>query len=152
MLTRYSKALDALGSTAGNPEEDAVKKLESSMKHIARSLTQIHNIIGSMDEAQRLQKAMVERYEGILSGMEQASTTIQARKTAQPPPHIFIIVSSRAFFFLFQSAERISRASLRVAAQREGPNYPLCSLYSHCTECLRCACSQVGEYRTQAPD
>jgi len=89
IVTDVAKALDALGSTAGNPEENAVKKLESSMKHIATSLTRIRNIIGPTDEAQTLQKAMVERYEGILSGMEQASTTIQARKTAQSPPHVY---------------------------------------------------------------
>lgn len=89
IVTDVAKALDALGSTAGNPEENAVKKLESSMKLIAKSLTHIRNIFGSTDEEQRLQEAMVERYEGILSGMEQASTTIQSRKTAQSSPHIY---------------------------------------------------------------
>jgi hypothetical protein len=84
-----AKVLDALGSTAGNPEENAVKKLESSMKLIAKSLTHIRKILGVTEEEQRLQKAMVEHYEGILSGMEQASMTIQARKTAQAPPHVY---------------------------------------------------------------
>ena len=88
-VTDIAKALDALGSTAGSPEENAVKKLESSMKFIAENLTHIRNILGRTDEEQRLQEAMVERYEGILSGMEQASTTIQARKTAQSPPHVY---------------------------------------------------------------
>lgn len=89
IVTDVAKALDALGSTAGNPEENAVKKLESSMKLIAKSLTHIRNILGRTDEEKRLQEAMVERYEGILSGMEQASTTIQARKTAQSLPHVY---------------------------------------------------------------
>jgi hypothetical protein len=89
IVTDVAKTLDALGSMAGNPEEMAVKKLESSIKLIANSLTHIRNILGRTDEEQRLQEAMVERYEGILSGMEQASTTIQARKTAQSPPHVY---------------------------------------------------------------
>jgi hypothetical protein len=89
IVTDVAGALDALGSTAGNPEENAVKKLESSMKLIEKSLTHIRNILGSTDEEQRLQEAMVERYEGILSGMEQALTTIQSRKTAQSPPHVY---------------------------------------------------------------
>ena len=37
-----------------------------------------------MDEEKRFQQAMAER---ILSGMEQALTMIQARKTAQSHPH-----------------------------------------------------------------
>jgi hypothetical protein len=89
IVTDVAKTLDALASSAGDPEENAVKKLESSMKLIAKSLTHIRKILGSTDEEQRLQKAMVERYEGILSGMEQASTMIQARKTAQSPPHVY---------------------------------------------------------------
>jgi ElaB/YqjD/DUF883 family membrane-anchored ribosome-binding protein len=89
IVTDVTKVLDALGSTAGNPEENAVKKLESSMKLIAKSLTRIRNILGRTDEEQKLQEAMVERYESILSGMEQASTTIQARKTAQSPPYVY---------------------------------------------------------------
>ena len=89
IVTDVAKALDALGSTVGNPEENAVKKLESNMKLIAKSLTHIRNILGGTDEEQGLQKAMVERYEGILSGMEQALTTIQARRTAQTPPHVY---------------------------------------------------------------
>jgi hypothetical protein len=89
IVTDVAKALDALNSTAGNPEENAVKKLESSMKLIAKSLTHIRNILGRTDEEQRLQEAMVERYEGILNGMEQASTTIQARKNTQSAPHVY---------------------------------------------------------------
>jgi hypothetical protein len=89
IVTDVAKALDALGSTAKNPEENAVKKLESSMELIGNSLTHIRNILGCTDEERRLQEAMVERYEGILNGMEQASTTIQARKTAQSPPHVY---------------------------------------------------------------
>ena len=89
IVTDVAKALDALGSTEGNPEQNAVEKLESSMELIAKSLTHICNILGRTDEEQTLQEAMVERYEGILSGMEQASTTIQARKTAQSPPHVY---------------------------------------------------------------
>jgi hypothetical protein len=91
IVTDVAKALDALGSTAGNPEENAVKKLESGMKLIAKNLKHIRNILGRTEEEKRLQEAMVERYEGILSGMEQASTTIQARKSAsaQSAPHIY---------------------------------------------------------------
>ena len=89
IVTDVAKALDALGSTVGNSEENAVKKLESSMKLIAKSLTHIRNIPGRTDEEQRLQEAMIERYESILRGMEQASTTIQARKTAQSSPHVY---------------------------------------------------------------
>ena len=63
-----------------------------------------------------------------------------------------IIVSSKAFFFIFHSAERITRASLWVMARRKGLNYPLCSVYSHCTEYLWCTCLWVGKYCTQAPD
>ena len=84
-----AKALDALGSTAGKPEEEAVEKLESSMKIVSKTLTHIRNILGHTDEDQRLQKAMVERYEGVLSGMEQALATIRARKPAQTLPHIY---------------------------------------------------------------
>ena len=89
IVTDVAGALDALGSTAGNPEEKAVNTLESSMKLIEKSLTHIRNILGSTDEEQRFQVAIVERYEGILRGMEQALTTIQARKTAQSPPHVY---------------------------------------------------------------
>ena len=89
IVTDVAKVLDALASTVGNPEENAVKKLESSMKIIATGLTHIRNILGRTDEEQRLQEAMVERYEGILGGMEQASTTIQARRTGQSPPHVY---------------------------------------------------------------
>jgi hypothetical protein len=89
IVTDVAKALDALGSTAGNPEQHAVEKLESSMKLIEKSLKHIRKILGRTGEEQRLQEAMVERYEGILSGMEQASTTIQARKTAQSPPNVY---------------------------------------------------------------
>ena len=59
------------------------------MRLVAKGLTLIRNILGCTDKEKRLQEAMVERYEGILSGMEQASTTIQARKTPQTPPHIY---------------------------------------------------------------
>lgn len=89
IVTDVAKALDALGSTAGNPEENAVKKLESSMELIEESLTHIRDILGRTDEEKRLQVAMVERYEGILSGMEQARTTIQARKTDQSPLNVY---------------------------------------------------------------
>lgn len=89
IVTDVAGALDALSATAGNPEENAVKKLESSMTLIEKSLTHIRNILGSTDEEQRFQEAIVERYEGILSGMEQALTTIQARKPAQSPPHVY---------------------------------------------------------------
>ena len=105
IVTDVARALDALGSTAENPEENAVKKLENGMKLIEKSLTHICNIIGSTDEEQRLQEAMIDCYEDILNGMEQALMTIQARKTAQSSS--IIIVSSKAFFFLFHSAERI---------------------------------------------
>ena len=89
IVTDVAGALDALSSGAGNPEENAVKKLESSMKIIEQSLTHIRNILGSTDEDQKFQEAIVRRYEGILSGMEQALTTIQARKPAQSPPHVY---------------------------------------------------------------
>jgi len=89
IVTDVAGALDALSSTAGNPEENAVKKIESSMKLIEKSLTHIRKILGSTDEEERLQEAMIERYEGILDGMEQALTTIQARKTAQSPSHVY---------------------------------------------------------------
>jgi hypothetical protein len=89
IVTDVAKALDNLGSMAGNPEEDAVMNLESSMNLIAKSLTHICNILGRTDEEQKLQEAMVERYESILSGMEQASTTIQARRTAQTSPNVY---------------------------------------------------------------
>jgi hypothetical protein len=89
VVTDVAGALDALGSTDGNPEENAVMKLESSMNLIANGLTHICNILGGTDEERGLQAAMVERYEGILSGMKQALTTIQARKTAQSPPHAY---------------------------------------------------------------
>ena len=88
IVTDVAKALDALSYMAGNPEEDTVKELESSMKLIAKSLTHICNIPWHMDEEQRLQEAM-ECYEGTLRGMEQASTTIQARKTAQSSLHVY---------------------------------------------------------------
>ena len=39
-----------------------------------------------------------------------------------------IIISSKAFFFIFHFAERITRASLWVVAQIKGLNYPLCSV------------------------
>ena len=89
IVNDVAKALDALGSMAGNSEENTVKKLESSMKLIAKSITHIRNILGCTDKGQRLQEAMIDCYEGILSGMEQASTMIQARKTAQSPPHVY---------------------------------------------------------------
>ena len=89
VVADVAKALDAFGSMAGNPEETAIKKLESSMKLIAKSLAHIHNILGCTDEERRLQEVMVEHYEGILSGMEQASTMIQARKTTQSLPHVY---------------------------------------------------------------
>ena len=89
IVTDVAGALDALGSMAKNPEENAVKKLESGMKLIEKSLTHIRNIIGSTDEEQKLQKAMIDHYEDILNGMEQALTMIQARKTAQSPSHVY---------------------------------------------------------------
>ena len=89
IVTDVAKALDALGSMAGNPEGNAVKKLDSSMELIEKSLTHIRNILRRMDEEKSLQVAMVERYEGILSGMEQARTTIQARKTDQSPLNVY---------------------------------------------------------------
>jgi hypothetical protein len=91
IVTDIAKALDALGSesTAGSPEENAAKKLESGKKIIAKDLTRIRNILGRTDEEEKLKEAMVERYENVLSGMDQASTTIQARKTAQSPPHAY---------------------------------------------------------------
>jgi hypothetical protein len=91
IVTDVAKALDALGSESmeGNVEETAVKELESGMEIIAKNLTHIRNICGLTDEEDKLQEAMVERYESILSGMEQASITIQARKTAQSSPHVY---------------------------------------------------------------
>jgi hypothetical protein len=74
---------------AGNSEENAVRELESSMKLIEKSLTHIRNIIRSTDKEQRLQEAMIDCYENILNGMEQALMTIQARKTAQSPSHVY---------------------------------------------------------------
>ena len=61
---------------AGNPKENAVKKLESGMKLIEKTLTHICNIIGSTDKEQQLQEAMIDRYKDILNGMEQALMTI----------------------------------------------------------------------------
>ena len=91
IVTDVAKALDALGSESmeGNVEETAVKELESGMEIIAKNLTHIRNICGLTDEEDKLQEAMVECYENILSGMEQASITIQARKTAQSSPHVY---------------------------------------------------------------
>jgi ABC-type proline/glycine betaine transport system permease subunit len=74
---------------AGNPEGNAVKKLESGMKLIEKSLTHICNIIGSTDKEQIFQKAMIYCYENILNGMEQALMTMQARKTAQSPLYVY---------------------------------------------------------------
>ena len=76
IVTDVARALDALGSTAGNPEENGVKELESSIKFIEKNLTHIRNILGSTDKEQRLQEAMTEHYEDILNGMEQALMTI----------------------------------------------------------------------------
>ena len=89
IVTNVTRALDALGSMAGNPKKNAVKKLESGMKLIEKRLTHIHNIIGSTDKEQKLQEAMIDCYEDILNGMEQALMTIQARKTAQSPSHVY---------------------------------------------------------------
>ena len=87
--TNVAGVLDALGFMAGNPKENAVKKLESGMKLIEKSLTHICNIIGSTDKEQRLQEAMIDRYKDVLNSMEQALTTIQARKTAHSSPHVY---------------------------------------------------------------
>jgi hypothetical protein len=89
IVTDVAGALDALSSTTGNPEENAIKKLESSMKVIEKSLAHVRNSPGGTNEEQTLHEAMVERYEGILSGMEEASKTIQARKTEQSSPHVY---------------------------------------------------------------
>ena len=89
IVTDVAGVLDNLGSTAGNPEENAVRKLKSSIKLIEEDLTHIRNILGSTNEEQTLQDAMVERYGDILTGMEQALMTIQARKTTQSSPHVY---------------------------------------------------------------
>ena len=88
IVTDVTGALDALGSMAENSGENAVKKLESSMKLMEKSLTHICNIIRSTDKEQKLQEAMIDRYKDILNGMEQALMMIQARKTAQSPSHV----------------------------------------------------------------
>lgn len=49
----------------------------------------IRNSPRGTDEEQTLQETMVERYKGILSGMEEALKTIQARKTPQTPPRVY---------------------------------------------------------------
>ena len=59
------------------------------MKLIDKSSTHISNIIRSTDEEQKLQEVMIDCYEDILNGMEQALTMIQAGKTAQSPSHVY---------------------------------------------------------------
>ena len=79
----------------GNVEETAVKELESGMEIIAKNLTHIRNICRLTDEEDKLQEAMVERYENILSGMEQASIRLLSLL------HMSIIIISRRFPFFF---------------------------------------------------
>ena len=80
LVSKVVVTLDHLGSPSEDPEGNAIKKLEGGMKEITKTLSHICTITCPTDEDKKLRNAMIERYECILTGMEQATSTVRARK------------------------------------------------------------------------
>jgi len=86
MVHAVMQSLDALNSTAENVEERALEQLAWGMKKIEGGLTHIQAIITHDTREKELQDPMVERYVGIIGGIQQACDTIHTREAPQSIP------------------------------------------------------------------
>jgi hypothetical protein len=89
LINAVAEGLDALSSTIGNPEGKALEQLERGITQVTGRLKHIRTIPCSIIEEMTLQQVMIERYEGLLSGMEQAMKTIRAREGPRITAHAY---------------------------------------------------------------
>lgn len=82
-----AQSLDALNSTAENVEERALEQLARGMKKIEEDLTHIKTITTRETREKELRDAMIERYAGVVGGIQQACDTIRAREAPRSAPH-----------------------------------------------------------------
>ena len=88
-VTRVAESLDGLASPTGNPEEKAIKTLESGIKNVGMGLKHIRAIPCRTNDETMIQREILERYEGVLIGMKQAEKTIRNRKPPQTEACVF---------------------------------------------------------------
>jgi hypothetical protein len=89
VVKEVAEAIDDLSSPVGDPEKKAVRKLEEGIIQVKQGLSRILAILTDTNEAVSLRQAMVERYGGVINGMDQAKETIRARKIPQCPPRTY---------------------------------------------------------------
>lgn len=78
-----------MASQTGDSEAKAIKDLESGIEQIGMGLKDIRAIPCPTDEETALQWEILQRYEGILSGMKQAKKTIRNRKSSETKAYVF---------------------------------------------------------------
>jgi hypothetical protein len=78
-----------LASQTGDSEGKAIENLESGIDQIGMGLKDIRTIPCPTNEETALQREILQRYEGILSGMKQAKKTIQNRKSPETDAYVF---------------------------------------------------------------
>lgn len=66
-----------------------IKDLESGIEQVGMGLKNIRVIPCRTDNETTPQREILERHEGILSGMKQAKKTIQNRKSPQTKAYVF---------------------------------------------------------------
>jgi len=89
LVTQVAKSLDGLASQTGDSEGKAIKDLESGIEQVEMGLKHIRAMPCPKNVEIVLQCEMLERYEGILSGMKQAEKTIRNRKSPQTKAYDF---------------------------------------------------------------
>jgi hypothetical protein len=89
MVTRVAESLDGLASQAGDSEEKVIKDLERGIEQVGMGLKHVRAIPCRTNDETTLQREILERYDGILSGMKQAKKTIRNRKSPQTEAYVF---------------------------------------------------------------
>lgn len=89
LVTQVAESLDGLASQTGDSEEKAIKNLESGIEQIGMGLKHICTIPCPTNNEIALQQEILQRYEGILSGMKQAKKTIRNRKSPETSAYVF---------------------------------------------------------------
>lgn len=88
-VTRIAESLDGLASPTGDSEGNVMKNLDSCIEQVGMGLKHIRAIPCRTNDETVLRREMLERYEGILSGMKQAKQTIRNRKSPQNKAYVF---------------------------------------------------------------
>lgn len=89
LVTQVAESLDELAGQTGDSEGKAIQNLESSIEHVEKGLKHVRAVPCSTNDATAFQCQILERYEGVLSGMKQAEKTIRNRKSPQTEAYVF---------------------------------------------------------------